>query len=216
MAGKDVGLGLFGLQGSSVVSAGVRIAQFSSRSSVDMRALPDRQIKYQTFPSFPTSLAIPHFNTYHATGQASRSFRGVGPSLSWTGSAPFAGNAQDSELTFDWGVNAALLFGRQKARVQHHESANYYGNLRGAENIQPIYVSVYNHPTRGHVTDRAVTVPNVGGFAGLSFLYSDAKISFGYRADFFFGAMDTGIDARKSETVGFKGPYASISVGIGD
>ena len=35
-------------------------------------------------------------------------------------------------------------------------------------------------------------------------------------ADFFFGAMDGGIDARKSKNRGFYGPYASISVGLGD
>ena len=59
-----------------------------------------------------------------------------------------------------------------------------------------------------------VIVPNVGGFAGLSFRYADAKVSFGYRADFFFGAIDGGIDARKSETLGFYGPFATISIGL--
>ena len=46
--------------------------------------------------------------------------------------------------------------------------------------------------------------------------YADAKISFGYSADFFFGAIDGGIDARKNENRGFYGPYASISIGLGD
>lgn len=41
------------------------------------------------------------------------------------------------------------------------------------------------------------------------------KLSLGYRADFFFGAIDGGIDARKSETVGFYGPFASIGIGLG-
>ena len=59
-------------------------------------------------------------------------------------------------------------------------------------------------------------MPNVGGFAGLSFRYADAKFSLGYRADFFFGAIDGGIDTRKSENRGFNGPFASISVGVGD
>ena len=51
-----------------------------------------------------------------------------------------------------------------------------------------------------------MTVPNVGGFAGLSFNYADAKISFGYKADFFFGAIDGGIDTRKNENRGFSAP----------
>ena len=62
---------------------------------------------------------------------------------------------------------------------------------------------------------RFVTVPNLGGFAGASFRFSGAKVSLGYRADFFFGAMDGGIDTRKSEDIGFYGPFATISVGLG-
>lgn len=50
----------------------------------------------------------------------------------------------------------------------------------------------------------------------IPFHYADAKISLGYRGDFFFGAMDTGIDVRKSTTLGYFGPYASLSVGVGD
>jgi hypothetical protein len=34
---------------------------------------------------------------------------------------------------------------------------------------------------------RSVAIPNVGGFAELSYHYANAKISMGYRADFFFG-----------------------------
>jgi len=55
----------------------------------------------------------------------------------------------------------------------------------------------------------------VGGFAEISFRYADAKVSFGYRGDFFFGAIDGGIDTRKSENVGFYGPFASVSIGLG-
>ncbi|HEV2561086.1 MAG TPA: hypothetical protein VGT78_03000 [Rhizomicrobium sp.] len=58
-----------------------------------------------------------------------------------------------------------------------------------------------------------VNAPNLGGFAGISFRYDNAKISFGYRGDFFFAAMDHGIDTRKSTTLGFNGPFASIRVG---
>ncbi len=48
MAGKDMGLGMFGLDGSSVLSGGIRIAQYTSNSSVDMRARPDLHFKYFT------------------------------------------------------------------------------------------------------------------------------------------------------------------------
>jgi iron complex outermembrane receptor protein len=217
LVGKDVGFGLFGREGSSALSAGVRFAQFTSKSAFDIRARPDLQFKYQTFAAFghpSLELKQPVFHTYHATGQASRNFHGVGPSLSWNGSAPFMGNTQGGEATFDWGVNAAVLFGRQKARVRHQETAHYVSAQANFHVYR--YLSVYHHTGQGHAGTRSVAVPNVGGFAGLSYRYADAKISIGYRADFFFGAMDGGIDARKSETMGFKGPFASISIGLGD
>ncbi len=66
-----------------------------------------------------------------------------------------------------------------------------------------------------HDRSRTVIVPNVGGFLGVSFRYPNAKVSLGYRADFFFGAMDTGIDARHTVDRNFYGPFATISIGLG-
>jgi iron complex outermembrane recepter protein len=213
-AGKDVGLGMLGRGSSSTLNFGVRFAQFTSKATFDIRARPDLQFKYATFPSRHATFLLSHFNTYHATGQASRSFRGLGPSLSWNGSAPLVGNSQGGEIAFDWGANAAILFGKQKARVQHHESAHYLptSHVFNAGNLLSL---VYDHPDGGHSGVRSVTVPNAGGFAGISFRKGDAKVSFGYRADFFFGAIDGGIDAAKKENVGFYGPFATISVGLG-
>jgi hypothetical protein len=37
----------------------------------------------------------------------------------------------------------------------------------------------------------------------------------GYRADFFFGAVDGGLGTSEKETRGFYGPFAKISVGLG-
>ncbi len=59
-------------------------------------------------------------------------------------------------------------------------------------------------------------MPNVGGFVGLSYRYTDAKMSIGYRYDTFLNAMDIGIDATKKSNLTFNGPYASISIGLGD
>ena len=70
--------------------------------------------------------------------------------------------------------------------------------------------------TETFARSRNVTVPNLGGYAGLSVNYSNAKISFGYRADEFFGAMDGGQATAKKENRGFYGPYANISIGLGD
>lgn len=114
-------------------------------------------------------------------------------------------------MTVDWGVNAAVLFGRQKAHVRHQESSHNVTHF----DVSNYYYAGYQHPPRGHDTDRSVTVPNVGGSVGLSWRVQDFKVSMGYRADFLFNAMDVGIDARKSATLGFYGPFASVSVGIG-
>jgi len=211
-AGKDVGLGMFGgKDGSSVFNLGVRFAQFSAKSNITLKSDPDWQFNYIHFGT----LKFPFGGVYHSNAaaiRASRSFRGLGPSLSWNGSAPFAGNADQGEVALDWGINAAVLFGRQKA-VAHHQSTVQY-RPPAPSNYAHRYVLhqyVTDPPARSHT----VTVPNVGGFAGLSFRYSAAKLSLGYRADLFWGAMDGGIDARKNENVGFYGPFASISVGIG-
>ena len=128
-------------------------------------------------------------------------------------SAPFAGNSQDGELTLDWGINAALLFGRQRTKT-HHQTTVRYAEITAlnplATNHSLPHAAVSQHPLTQR--DRA----EYGWVCGLSFAYHDAKISFGYRADFFFGAIDGGIDARKNENRGFMGPYASISIGLGD
>ncbi len=206
-AGKDVGLGMFGSASTSTIGFGVRFAQFTTNSNLIVRARPDDHFALTEISGFQ----IPNskFHVYFGSAQRAASFRGVGPSLSWKASAPLAGHPQDGEISLDWGVNAAVLFGRQKAHVQHHESGHYKTHL-----FDKYYSTNYQHPG-GHDAARSVTVPDVGGFAGVTFLYSDAKISFGYRADMFFGAMDGGIDTRKSENVGFYGPFATISVGLG-
>jgi len=209
-AGKDVGLGLFGTNGSSVLSLGIRFAQFSSTATFDVRARPDLRVMPKYYGTYKLPLP-PHvyFHTYHASGSTSRNFRGVGPSISWSGSAAVVGQPESGELALAWGGNASLLFGRQKAVVQHHESGHYKNQ---PPNNAP-YESLY-HRSGGHDTNRSVLVPNVGGFAGASYRIENFKLSAGYRADFFFGAIDGGIDARKSETLGVYGPFATISVGL--
>jgi hypothetical protein len=194
--GKDVGLGKFGGGGSSVLSAGIRIAQFNSRSHTDIKSQPTNCNAYCGYDRFYESFA------------AKRGFKGIGPSISWNASANIAGNSTDGAISIDWGVNGAVLFGRQKMSEHHQTKMNswYYSFIVGSYHHTPAPVS----------RSKKVTVPNLGGFAGVSWRYADAKITMGYRADMFFGAIDGGIDAAKKENRGFYGPYASISIGIGD
>jgi hypothetical protein len=142
--------------------------------------------------------------------------------VSWSGAVPFAGSSRGAELDFDWGINAAVLFGRQKAYVQDDVKVQYndggigprYSLLLGLPAFGELQ-TVYQHAHAPSTRSRSVVVPNLGAFAGLSFKYDAAKVSFGYRADFFFGAMDGGIDARKSYDRNFHGPFATISIGLG-
>jgi len=212
-AGRDVGIGLFGNSGSSVFSAGVRFAQFSSNTNVSLKSDPDfhMQIKYVAAlkMNVPTGQV---FHSYRGDLTAHRSFRGVGPTLSWEASAPLS-ESEDASLTFDWSLNGALLFGRQKVKVQHQSSIFYHpASQAGLGKMAPNFVTAYP----GHRTKtRSVTVPNLGGSLGLSVRYPNAKLSFGYRADMFFGAMDGGLDSRKTYDRAFFGPYASVSIGLG-
>jgi hypothetical protein len=132
--------------------------------------------------------------------------------LSWDASVPVAGNGTHRSLTFDWGINAAILFGRQRARIhQQTTGASLYDYPGG---YYPSKQNGYTNKPADRNRARNVTIPNIGGFAGISFKYADAKLALGYRADLFFNAMDGGIDTRKSENVGFYGPFAAISVGF--
>jgi len=216
-AGKDVGLGLFGKDSTSVVSAGIRFAQFISRSNISLKSDPDWHFNYKYVPTLQIQISNGQgFHTNLASLTAERSFTGVGPSLSWKSSQKLAGNSQDVALMLDWGVNGAILFGRQKSRTHHQSTAkSFYAShflITGKITAQTIgrYPAVPDH-TRSH----SVTIPNIGAFASLSVKYPDAKVSFGYRADFFFGAMDGGIDARKTYNRSFFGPYAAVSIGLG-
>src|SRR6185437_4936675 len=130
-AGKDVGLGVFGGHGTSSFAAGVRFAQFTSRSKVQLDADPDFHVEYKyitTFAGQPAFIKLPkaQWNLYGGKLEASRSFAGVGPSVSWDADAMLIGDPERSSVTFDWGLNGALLFGRQK-RQGHHSTTAHHG-----------------------------------------------------------------------------------------
>jgi hypothetical protein len=215
MAGKDVGLGAFGAHGSSTFSAGVRFAQFTSRSKVRIDADPDFAFSYKYLTSIfgiPGYFKLPaqSWNLYSGKMQLARSFTGAGPKLEWDANATLFGDQGSGAVTFDWGLNGALLFGRQKVSAHHETMA--HRNLELSHGPLPTL-----YPTKVHDTSRSrsVVVPNIGGFAGLSMRFPNAKVSFGYRVDAFFGAMDGGIDTRKTYDRDFYGPFATISIGLG-
>lgn len=228
-AGKDVGLGLFGSQSTSTISGGVRVARFQFHTDVQVRARPDADFYAITIPNLwgggPHASYVvyePHWRSYYLRASADRSFNGIGPSLAWTSSVSLAGNIQKAEIELDWGINGSILFGKQKAKVNHHTTGRefkpkYYHTFSTPNGglIHDHYQALYPAKNGSRDQSHSVTVPNLGGFAAVSLKFPNAKISLGYRADFFFGAMDTGIDAARSSPIGFHGPYASVSVGLG-
>jgi len=209
-AGKDVGLGMFGHSGSSVLSAGVRFAQLRSTLNDKINGDPDF---HWSPPATPGYHYYQYWHDLAASAHGSREFQGIGPSVSWKASSPVAGNAQSGELLLDWGVNAALLFGKQKVRIHSQATSVYHSCYYG---IFCYGSNVYHYPANSVDRSRSVMVPNVGGFVGLSYRFQDVKVSAGYRADFFFNAIDGGFDTRKSENRSFNGPFLNVSVGIGD
>lgn len=212
-AGKDVGLGIFGKQSDSVLNIGVRFAQFGAKSNVTLKSDPDWRFGYKYLPFGFPSVVHQYYHSNQAHLMAQRGFHGIGPSLSWNSSVPLMGDQQEHEVTVDWGLNGAILFGRQKTRLdsqiteRYHAQPSVVGTAPG-KNILYQTTIIRNR-------DRSVVVPNIGGSLGLSFRYTNAKVSFGYRADLFIGAMDGGIETAKRENVGFFGPFASVSIGLG-
>jgi iron complex outermembrane recepter protein len=210
MIGKDVGIGM---NGTSTLSGGMRFVHFRTQSDLAVYSDPDYSNSLATTGFSPPGPK--YFHNYQVTAKNKTSFSGVGPSISWDASAPIGGDAADGQITFDWGLNGAVLFGRQKSRG-HHQTEGKLST--GALNF-PQIGKYYNttHYTHGgpHDRSRSVTVPNLGASAGLSFKYQNAKISFGYRIDEFFGAMDGGIDKHKNYNFGDSGPYLNISFGLG-
>jgi len=212
-AGKDVGLGMFSGHASSTVNFGVRYAQFRDKAAGFMSAqryVPSKYAGIYYRGKIPTAYV-----------HTRRSFEGLGPTVSWSGSVPIAGSLQDG-LALDWGANAAVLFGRQRTKSHvHNQTKGFVGiqyyNTPGGQTDARLISTVTKSFDKTYSRDKEVTVPNLGGFAGLSYrLDGRAKVAIGYRADFFFGAIDGGIGAHKDENRSFYGPFASISIGIGD
>jgi len=221
--GKDVGLGLWKSELLSQVAVGVRFAQFTSKTSMNLRADPN---PHRDGPKYLSALhaTIPfniYYQFYKAKPELDRSFRGWGPSISYKGSVPLMGsNDEDAELTFDWGANAAVLFGRQKTRIHHQTTGDSYGYIpfaspSGEPQFSPHFVHDHYTNSTSKMRSHSVAIPNIGGLLGISLKFPNAKVSVGYHADLFFGAMDGGIDSRKSYDRNFYGPFASVSIGLG-
>ena len=108
------------------------------------------------------------------------------------------------------GINASVLFGRQKTRIRHQTTADRYENY--------LFGLVYHkhYVTPGTISrSRSVTVPNPGAMAGFSLKFPNAlKAQHRLSRGFLPGAMDGGVATRREMTRGFFGPFASINIGV--
>ena len=232
-AGKDVGIGLFGRDSTSTLGMGVRFAHFTlSRKASNFQQTNGIQTlsvhhtypAYAYFYTYTPSGWVYHFSpavfhktkgheswhTLAASGRSSQKFNGIGPSISWDASAAIWKNPQGGSISIDWGINAALLFGKQHKQIRHEAEAGWHCTYYYCPHPPPRYAT-----NARSTTSKNVTVPNIGGFAGISFNYQNVKVGLGYRADLFLNAVDVGFATRQSSDMLFQGPYASISIGLG-
>ena len=190
--GKDVGLGIAGSE--STFSAGVRIANMRSRSDVHITS------------NFPISF---HGSaTNDPDSRIVRKFQGAGPFVAWKASAPIAGQPDSGELGIDWGLNGGLLFGRQT--LSQTVDAYY----RYGKRVHYAHPSVHRTAQSSRWRQRKATVPEAGAYAALYYRFPNAKVSLGYRADWYFNALDGGLASAQQVDRGFFGPFASISIGV--
>ena len=217
-AGKDVGLGMFGHGSTSVFGVGARFTNFKSLLDISNVAGDLDNSFRETHATYVRgshtrriTRASEIWHTFSGSAKISHEFKGVGPSVYWDASVPLSGDEKRSGvLTLDWGINAALLFGKQKSKEQHQSASAYncYGPLCNAQQVQ--YAPHSGHSSR----TKNVTVPNLGGFVGASYRAGGFKASIGYRADWFFGVFDSGLGASHKADRGYFGPFASIGVGL--
>jgi hypothetical protein len=129
--------------------------------------------------------------TTGGTGRVTRSFTGVGPMISWEASAPIS----DDGFSLDWGAEFAVLFGRQKV------------------GLAVTYDDGFTTSTSRH---RNVTVPEVGGFMGLSWTCPDApaKFTLGYKVDALFNVYDGGFFTTVDTDRITHGPFAKVAISV--
>jgi hypothetical protein len=125
------------------------------------------------------------------SGVATRRFSGVGPMISWEASAPISNDG----FSLDWGAEAAVLFGRQKTYFAITYSDGY---------------------TEGGARHRNKTVPEVGGFMGLSWTCPDApaKFTLGYKVDALFNLYDGGFFTPVDTDRITHGPFVKVGISV--
>jgi iron complex outermembrane recepter protein len=207
MVGKEVGIGLSGA--SSVISGGIRYADFNSKAAAQLHGHPDYYLPPEGFLKYDR-----HWHSYDVSIAADRSFKGAGPELSWEASKTFFGNFDAGHTNLDWSLSGGVLFGKQKVRLQEkttgtYSHGSYLDGFRGYDVTDPI------DRTSSRIETKSVSVPTLGASLGLSYEVQRFEIGAGYRWERYFNAIDGGYAEHKSYDRTIDGPYFKVSVGFG-
>jgi outer membrane receptor protein involved in Fe transport len=211
--GRDVGLGLIG-QGRSTIAAGLRYAQFRSKTDVAMSGVPDWTIPDGWFYGnyYVGYQATSH--RYDAVLSARREFKGVGPMLSWDTSRSLAGNEQTGHANLDWAIAAGVLFGKQKTDITGYEQSGYIQGKYSHDHAFRPLSDVVRTPIDIR-RNKSTTVPVIDLSLGLSYEIQRIKVGAGYRWERYFNVLDAGDAERKEYDRTLDGPYFKIAVGFG-
>src|SRR5215472_14710471 len=101
--GKDVGLGCIGLDGSSIISAGVRYEHFVARTNTSFIYSGHGYTKFGS-PAY--------YSYYTFARKIDRQFVGWGPVVTWKSRMPI-----DPDWSLAWGVNAAFIVGDRSVEL---------------------------------------------------------------------------------------------------
>jgi len=213
--GRDVGLGSIPMLANSKINFGVRYMKLRSTSEATLHGRPDTY-----FPPEDVLKYGAHFHRFHGTLDASRSFEGAGPAVSWDGSMKLVGDeAANGQVDVDLGLGGAVLFGRQKAVTSGNVHGDYQvaflAAFRPPLGHGPRYTASYYDQSFGDNRTKTVTVPGLSANLGLSYSTGGFKLSGGYRVERYFDAIDGGITERKTYDRQYDGPYFKVSFGFG-
>ncbi|HVP86340.1 MAG TPA: hypothetical protein VMS78_16585 [Rhizomicrobium sp.] len=168
------------------------LGMFGNNSGTSIFSVGIRYAQFNARTNIDFHTSSKYLFTTSGTARVTRSFVGVGPMISWEASAPIS----DDGFSLDWGAEFALLFGRQKVAAA------------------VVYDDNYALPTIGR--HRNVTVPEVGGFMGLSWTCPDApaKFTLGYKVDALFNVYDGGFFTPVDTDRITHGPFAKVSISV--
>lgn len=237
--GREVGIGRV-LQGT--LSAGLRYAQFESRSQVAISGVPDWNLPPNCWRGELTlgdgvdgegtgalndtcrspitnenKYSKPATRTeYDATMQAKREFSGIGPVLAWEGASRLVGEEKAARLDLIWTVSGGILFGKQETSVDGGESSAYFRQTQ-LQNASAGSTNPDSTTSEAFVDQRddSVTVTTVGLGLGLSYHVGGIGLSGGYRWERYMSVIDGGVAERQKADRTLEGPYFRLSVGFG-